>query len=254
MTDTEWTPSASGDRSPSGAATAALVGSAGGVGTTRLTVETGAVLARAGHRVAAFDAALATQGMVDYVDGRVDPDVTDLMTDESTTPAGAMTELGVADGEFHLCPARAPFGDLARAKTPEAGQRLATAIREATDAFEFVLVDVPPVATNPAVSAVTAVDRVGVVAPPTDRGSDAVQRIRGRLDDVGSGADLVVGNRGDPDGLGTDGVVPEGPTGVDAAPTDDDEFAAAVASLAERLFEVDLDLGVEPDGLLERIP
>ncbi|PSQ57111.1 hypothetical protein BRD18_07905 [Halobacteriales archaeon SW_7_71_33] len=52
------------------AGVAALVGAAGGAGTTRLTVETGALLARGGERVAVFDAAFDTQGMVDHVEGR----------------------------------------------------------------------------------------------------------------------------------------------------------------------------------------
>lgn len=236
--------------------TGAIVGAAGGVGATRLTVEVGAILARDGERVAVFDAALDTQGMVDYVEGRVSPDATELMTDDAVTPAAAMTERSVPGGELHLCPARASFGDLARAKTPEAARRLEATLLDADEAFDRVLVDVPPLASNPAVSAVTAADRVAVVAPPGSRGVDAVQRIRGRLADVGVGADLVVANRGDPDGLDADATVPEGPSEVAAAPTSadgDGAFAAGVAALAEELFECDLGIDFESRGLLERV-
>jgi septum site-determining protein MinD len=234
----------------------ALVNAAGGAGATRLTVEVGAMLAREGDRVAAFDAALDTQGMADYVEGRVAPDVTDLLTDEDVTPAAAMVESPVPGGELHLCPARAPFGDVARAKTPEAARRLETALREAGDAFDRVLVDVPPLASNPAVAAVTAADRVAVVAPPGSRGADAVQRTRAALDDVGSSADLVVANRGDPDELSVAATVPEGPTGVGVAPVSvegEDEFAASIAGLAEELFDCEVEIEFESGGLLERV-
>jgi MinD superfamily P-loop ATPase len=119
-----------------------------------------------------------------------------------------------------------------------------------------VLVDVPPLASNPAVSAVRAADRVAVVAPPASRGTDAVQRIRGRLKDVGTRADVVVANRGDPDGLDADAAVPEGPSEVAAAPTTadgDGAFAAGVGDVAETLFECDLGVDFESGGLLERV-
>jgi MinD-like ATPase involved in chromosome partitioning or flagellar assembly len=235
--------------------TAALVGAAGGAGATRLTVEVAAVLGAEGHRVAAFDAAFATQGMSDYVEGRIDPDVTDLVTEEGVTPAAAMVELdGVGPGAVHLCPARATFGGLARASAPEAARRFEAAVAEARDAFEVVLVDVPPVASNPAVSAVTAADRVGVVAPPGERGADAVQRTRDRLAGVGAPADLVVANRGDPDPLSPDVVVPEGPTGVRAAPAAPDgegEFAAGVADLAGALVGREPSPSTDPGGILD---
>lgn len=61
--------------------TAALVGAVGGAGTTRLAVEVGALLAADGDAVAVLDAAFATQGLGDYLDGRLDPDLTALVTD-----------------------------------------------------------------------------------------------------------------------------------------------------------------------------
>ncbi|PSQ16845.1 hypothetical protein BRD00_09730 [Halobacteriales archaeon QS_8_69_26] len=238
-------------------ATAALVGAVGGAGTTRLSVETGAMLARDGRRVAVFDAAFDTQGLARYVDGRIDTDATDLVTGEEVTPAAAMLEYPTAGpGELLLCPAHAPFADVAEAKSTAAARRLETTVREAGVAFDTVLVDAPPVASNPSVAAVTAADRVAVVAPGTDRGVDGVQTQRARLADVDAGADVVVATRtADPPGV-ADVAVPESDvTGAARAPVADDgdgPFAAAVAEFAERLFGVDLDVEFEEPGLVDR--
>lgn len=239
------------------AATAALVGATGGAGTTRLTVEVGAALARDGRRVAVFDAALGTQGLARHVEGRIDTDATDLLTSESVTPAVAMTELETAgDGELLVCPARAPFGDVAEAKSTAAARRFESTVREAGVAFDTVIVDTPPVAANPSVAAVTAAERVALVAPATDRGIDGVQTQRGRLADVGTGADLVVANRtSDPPDV-ADLAVPESAV-TDAAgtPVADEgagAFPAAVADLAERLFGVDLAAEFDEGGVVDR--
>lgn len=240
----------------------ALVGATGGAGTTRLTLETGALLAREGRRVAAFDAAFGTQGMVDHVEGRVDADVVDLVTDDDVSPAEAMVELTTAGkGSVHLAPARAPFADLARAKTEAAARSLASTLREAADRFDYVLVDTPPVATNQAVAAVTAADRVGAVAPATERGLDAVQRVRARTDDVGTGVDVTVGNQAPPGAAiadDFDAVVPEsdrsGPRAVPTADVGDGAFTEGVASIAELLVGVDIGVTFETGGYLERLP
>jgi len=240
-----------GDTKP---VSAALVGATGGAGATRLTVEVGACLSREGHRVAAFDAAFATQGMADHVEGPIDPDVTDLLSGD-LTPASAMGEYPVpgVDGELYLCPARAPFGDLARAKTGDAARRLERVLYDARDAFDHVLVDVPPVASNPAVAAVTAADRVAIVAPPTARGTDAVQRMTDRLVDVGTRGDLVVANRGRHESLSPDVVVPEGPESVAGRDGDRDrEFDAGIARLAGLLFDVEFDVD-RSGGVLDRL-
>lgn len=244
------------------ASTAALVGATGGAGTTRLCVEVGGALARNGQRVIVFDAAIATQGLADYVNGSIETDVTALMEAPDVRTRDVAVGYHVAGpGELFLCPARASFQRIASAKTTAAAQRFEPAIRDAGVSFDHVIVDTPPVASNPAVAAVTAVDRVGVVTPATPRGVDALQRTRGRLADVGTAADVVVANRGTDHPVGdADVTIPEcDATHPTDAPVSDREgagaFERAVVVLATELFDTDLPIPEETGligGLLDR--
>lgn len=243
----------------------AMVGTTGGAGTTRLTVELGATLARAGRSVALLDASYATQGLSRYVSGRLESDITALLdsssgdrTDDPPLDA-ALVDLPVElPARLAACPARAPFQRMARAKTPDSAERFAELVDRASATFDHVLVDVPPVATNPAVAAVTAADRVALVAPNSARGSDGVQRLRGVLADVGTASDVVVANRttGADAFDGADVAVPESET-VEArrAPASvrdvDTEFAPAVARATEAVLDVSLDLEFPEEGLLD---
>jgi MinD-like ATPase involved in chromosome partitioning or flagellar assembly len=238
---------------------AALAGATGGAGTTRLTVEVGATLARAGHSVALVDVAFATQGLAQYVPGRIETDLIDQMTDDDPRPAEAAVDVATdTRARLVACPSRAPFEALARAKTAGAAERLGTVLDRLDDAFDRVLVDVPPVATNPAVAAVTEADSVALVTPGSARGVDALQRSRARLTDVGTTDDLAVANRDEdvPDGA-VDLAVPESEiTAVEDAPActaPDEEFAPAVAALAGELFEDSLDLSFPDPGFRERL-
>jgi len=225
--------------------TAAIVGATGGAGATRLTVETAALLASEGDAVAVLDAAFATQGLADHVEGRIDPDATALVTDAADAPLAeglVDLDLGVR-GRVACAPARASFEQIARAKAPAAAERFAGRVAEADEAFDAVLVDVPPVAANQAVAAVDAADRVAVVAPGTTRGADAVARTRGRLQDVGTAADLVVANRGE--FADADVTVPASEADAPAA-TAGGAFGAGVADLAAALF--DAERSVEKRG------
>jgi cellulose biosynthesis protein BcsQ len=232
----------------------ALVGATGGAGTTRLAVETAALVAAdrgAGTEVAVLDAAYATQGLSDHLEGRLDPDVTALVTDRSDAPLSA----GLADldadvpGRVACCPAVAPFERLARAKTAEAARRFEERVAEAADAFDAVVVDTPPVAANQAVAAVHACDRVAVVAPASTRGADAVERTRDRLADVDVAVDAVVATRGRL--ASADASVPETEDGVSAAPTAPagGEFAAGVADAAEAALGESVEAPTS-DGLI----
>jgi cellulose biosynthesis protein BcsQ len=220
----------------------ALVGTTGGAGTTRLTVELGALLANDGRDVAVFDAAFATQGLSDYLPGRLEPDLTALLTDERDAAlSDGLVEfpLDGAAGRLACCPAVAPFERLARAKSPAAARALESRIATATDAFDHVLVDTPPVAANQSVAAVNAAARTVVVTPATTRGRDAVQRMTGRLDDLDVGVDAVVATRGDLSVA--DAAVPETESEVTAAPTclTDRSVATAVADVARLAVDVD---------------
>jgi cellulose biosynthesis protein BcsQ len=235
--------------------TAALVGATGGAGTTRLAVELGALLASDGREVAVLDAAFATQGLSDYLPGRLDPDITALLTDDRDAPlADGVVDVPLDDvaGRLACCPAAAPFERLARAKSPAAARAFESRIAEAADAFDHVIVDTPPVAANQSVAAVTATHRSIVVAPASTRGRDAVQRMTGRLDDVGTEADAVVTTRGELPVA--DAAVPDLAADVTAAPTCPSERSAAtaVAAVAGVAFDVDPSSG-DGHGLFDSV-
>ena len=219
--------------------THALVGAVGGAGTNRSCLELGAVLARAGREVAVLDAAYATQGLADHVPGRVRTDITALCTDDRPLEA-ALYDLELPVGRLAACPARAPFERLARAKTPEAAQRFEERIAEAARSFDYVLVDAPPVAANQAVAAVTAAERVTVVAPAGPRGDDGLNVTT-----------AILRTWAEEEG---DAAIPESPTtdpaAVSTCATGDGAFQQAVAGAAASLFGVDLAVE-EGGGLLD---
>jgi cellulose biosynthesis protein BcsQ len=235
--------------------TAALVGVAGGAGATRLATETAAVLARDGASVGVFDAAFATQGLSQHVAGRIDPDATAVLTDDAA-PAEARHDLTPdAPGDLAVYPAFAPFTRLAGAKTTEAARRLETALEDLAATHDYVLVDTPPVAANQAVAAVTASDAVAAVTPPGDRGTDSLQRVRGRLADVGADCDLVVANRQSETPPAADLAVPaHDETGVPGTPValaETGAFAESVAALAESLFDHAVGVDFEESSVLD---
>jgi septum site-determining protein MinD len=241
-----------------GNATLALVGTVGGAGTTRLTVEFGATLARAGRDVALVDAAFATQGLARHVPGRVDADLTDLLTGDAPLDAGLRQYPVDLPGQLAVAPARAPFERLARAKTPEAAEQFEALVRQARRQFDHVLVDTPPVAANQAVAAVSAADTVALVVPASERGLDRLPTMRDRLHDIGAPVDSVVANWADDDDAtvgGADATVPESEARelaalpVCAAP--DAAFAPAVADAVESCLDTDLALSFPDSGLLD---
>lgn len=242
------------------AETLALVGAVGGAGATRLCVEFAAILARDGRDVAVFDAAYATQGLADHVGGRIDPDVTALCTDAADEPveSGLYDAHLDAPGRVAYCPAFAPFERVAGAKTPGAARRFAERVREVSEDFAFVLLDVPPVAANQSLGAVDAADRVALVAPDTTRGADALPRMAARLRDVDSPATAEVANRGDGSEIERATVaVPEGPPGTAAAPAvlDNGTFTIGVGRAVQEVLDVDLSVNLadmRPPGLRER--
>ncbi|WP_302082093.1 AAA family ATPase [Salinibaculum rarum] len=236
--------------------TLALVGAAGGAGTTRLAVEIGATLTRTGRDVAVVDAAYETQGLADYVE-TIDADVTALVTDDAqldsvVQPAGLETP-----GQLSLYPARAPFERLARAKTAGAAERLEKQIAAIALSHDVVVVDTPPVATNQAVAAVNAADRIVAVTPDSARGEDALARLSGRLQDVGESLDAVLANFTDEEAVVTDADarVPVAETTAPArCPScldTETAFAPAVADAAEAALDVTLSLEFESSGRLD---
>ena len=244
-----------------GSSTLALVGATGGAGTSRLTVEFGATLARAGRDVALFDAAFATQGLAAHVPGRLDPDLTALVTDDrdAVLTDALVDHPAAVEGRLAVCPARAPFERLARAKTPDAARRFEGVLATARERFDHVLVDTPPVAANQAVAAVTTADRVGLVVPATAHGADHLPRQRDRLHDLGAPADVVVANRADDDGPefdGADVTVPESEAravpDLPAVRDPDTAFAPAVAAAVETALDTTLDLEFPDGGMFER--
>jgi septum site-determining protein MinD len=221
--------------------TLALVGAAGGAGTTRLALEAGVLAARAGHDVAVLDAAFATQGLADYLEGRLAPDLTAHLVEEAPLADVFVAYDAGTEGALRLAPVRAPVERLARAKTAGAAQRFEAAVAAAAEQNDLVLVDTPPVAANQAVAAVNATRRTAVVVPATDRGRDALARERARLQDVGQGVDLTVATRADGDGPDADVTVPEAALAPHrpACLEGESPFQHAVASLLDAAIGVD---------------
>ncbi len=171
--------------------TAAFVGAAGGVGTTRVTLGCAELLARDGHDTVVLDAAYGTQGLADRISGPIDPDMTRLCLDEMPLESGLIGRSIDGAGRLAVCPAHAPFSRLAEAKTTAAAERFESRIAEAARAFEYVLVDTPPIAANQAVAAATAVDTVAVVCDDA-RAESAIPRTADRLADIGVERDTTV--------------------------------------------------------------
>ena len=279
------------------ARTLALVGATGGAGTTRTAVELAALGARDGRDVAVVDAAFTTQGLSEYVSGRIGTDLTALLTDETDASLSAATypiavgdgpgggrgdesgsdpedEIGSGDrsapdgaaglpGRADAVPARAPFERVARAETAEAGRKLERRIDEAATAYDAVVVDAAPVGSNAAVAAVTAADRVEAVTPATAHGRDALQRLRGRVADVGGSVDgtVAVARPGGSDaerdgGGGADSRLPAVDPAIGGAPAAASGTGAYVEALAEtyeRAFDAALGIEFEEPGLVDRI-
>ncbi|MFB6139385.1 MAG: MinD/ParA family protein [Halosimplex sp.] len=231
----------------------AIAGGVGGAGATRLSVEFAGALARDGRDTVVVDASFTTQGLSSVVSGRIEPDVTRVVTDDRPLRE-ATSQLSLeVPGSVSVAPARAPFERLARAKTSECARRLAERVSRAADRYDAVFVDVPPVGANQAVAAVTAADAVALVVPDSERGTDAVPRLRDRLADVDAGVDAVVANRADPDSPvveAADAAVPTSErvalTGAPAS-VETSEFSLAVGSAVEALTGVELDLP-EPES------
>lgn len=263
----------------------ALVGATGGAGTTRTGVELATTLARDGRSVLVVDAAFATQGLSEYVAGRISPDVTALVTDETNAPVHSATiELstsgrGLDDdaqqsfGTVELLPAYAPFERLARAKTPAAAERFEELLADAADGFDHAIVDVPPVASNQAIAAVTAADTVVAVRPADDHGTDAVVRLRDRLADLDVTIEAAVavcshpGSKDSTSGGSTSGASPSVDPSTqelslpetDPSPHDapsclaDDRYGEALVDLAEVAFGVTLSVAFESAGVRDRL-
>ncbi|WP_434523079.1 ParA family protein [Halorubrum sp. AS12] len=272
------------------ATTLALVGATGGAGTTRTAVELAATGARDGDDVAVVDAAFTTQGLSEYVAGRIDPDLTALLTDDpdAALSAAAYPIAGTREdakrsgvgagngadggsdapdlpGRVDAVPARAPFERVARAKTAEAARKLERRIDEAATTYDAVVVDAAPAGSNEAVAAATSVDRAVAVRPATAHGSDAAQRLRGRIADVGGSLDATLAVERPGTGGGGDGERDDGDAGVVRVPatdpevaaaptaaTGDDAYARAIAAAYETAFDTSLGVEFPEKGLIER--
>jgi len=228
----------------------ALVGVAGGVGTTRLAVECGATLARAGRDVAVFEVAFHTQGLRAYVDEQLTADVTALATEQASLGEVLYDVPVDLPGRLALAPASGPFERLARAQTAGAARQLEREFAAASLSHDVVLVDTPPVDGNQALAAVNAADRIALVTTDSQRGRDGLALMYDRLADVGAEADLALRNRDT--GTISSGVgLPESDvTAAMDAPVcaePDATFAPAVAGAVERLLDEELALEF-PDG------
>lgn len=241
----------------SGQQTLALVGAVGGAGTTRLAVESGAILARTGRDVAVVDAGFATQGLANYVEGPIETDVTAVVTQDGELEAALYPITTGLAGALDAAPVHAPFERLARAKTAGAAERFERQLAAAALSYDVVVVDTPPIAANQAVAAVNASERVAVATPDTARGADGLARTRARLQDVGAGLDTVVATFTDEPTVVEDAAVAvpthETTRAADCPVAPDDEvLGPAVAAFVETVLDVDLGLTFEEPGRLDR--
>ncbi len=217
----------------------AAIGATGGAGTTRTTVEVATALARTGADVAVFDAAVGSQGLSDYIEGRLDPDLTTLLTDAVDAPlAAGLYSLPWSDtvsGRLTVCPIAAPFERLARAQSVVAAEQFETRIQTAATQFDAVLIDVPPISANLAVAAAHVADRRIVMMPATNRGVTALQRMHDRLADLQFETSITVSTFGRSDEAeidipmltGTDALIDSAPYGPNG-----DAYAMSIAHLA----------------------
>ena len=251
--------------------TLALVGATGGAGTTRTAVELATIGARAGYDVVVVDAAYATQGLSEYVSGRIGTDLTTLLTDEPDGSLSAATypiaddATDALDGRADAVPTRAPFERVARAKTAEAARALERRVDEAAAAYDVVIVDTPPVASNQAVAVVTAVDRVAAVRPATPHGRDALARLYGRVADVGGSVDATVAvtradttatDADEPTDAALDASIGATDPAIAAAPTTvaaTGAYTSAVVDAYETLFDTQLNLDLDRSGVFDRL-
>jgi len=235
--------------------TVAVTKAVGGAGATRTALELATTLARDGRSVAVLDVDFATQGLAATVPGPIEDDITAVLTEQASLE-DATVEVGAdLDGSVAVAPARAPFERLARAKTQAAARGLEDLLAGAAGHFDRVLVDVPPVTTNPAVAAVTSVDRVAAVTVASERGVDALQQLRERLADVDAAPGIALANRADDDHPvdGADVALPTHEvtqTSLPATADPDPTYAPAVAAAAETLFDVELELTFPEEGVL----
>ena len=224
----------------------ALLGATGGAGTTRLAVETGALLAATGRDVAVFDAAFGTQGLASYTDRRIEADVTALLTGDAELETVLYEHTADVPGRLALAPAWAPFDRLARAKTAGAAERFEEQLSAAAISHDVVLVDTPPIGGNQAIAAVNAADRVGIVTPDTPRGADGLALAHERLADIGVESDAVVANRSAEPSLDADAAVPPSevtdPGECPACLPVDETFAPAIAELAAAVLDIDVEI------------
>lgn len=148
-----------------------------------------------------------------------------------------------------VCPAYAPFERLARAKAADAAERFGELIDEAGRHFECVLVDTPPVATNPAVAAVTTADTVAIVCDGS-RAESAIPRTADRLADLGTSSSATFVTR----------TADHSDADVALPPFDSESIATelntpayeAVANAVERITDVSIERP-ESGGLLDGI-
>lgn len=236
------------------ASVGAVVGAAGGVGTTRLSVEVGAALAADGRDVIVLDTALDTQGLSSYVPGRIDPDLTDVLT-SGLDPAEALLTHPASDvtaGTLRCLPVDATFDRIAQTKTPETARDLTELATDLTSDGTHIVVDVPPLASNTAVAGTAAADRIALATRDSARGRDALSQSLGTLDDLGFEATLTVINRvraGNPPDA--DVTIPESTrSGVPTTPaclSGDTEFVTAVERLASMLFDTKISVDLDRD-------
>lgn len=271
--DGSLTDTARGQDQKSAPTIVALVGATGGSGTTRTAVELATSVARNSLSVLVIDAAFATQGLSEFVTGRITPDVTTLITAEPSTPVQSSTvqpssiaeaiqsdenrtESSNSPGTIEFLPSYAPFERIARAKTPAAAERFEELAEEASEWYDIILLDVPPVAANQAIAAVTVADTVVGITPGSEHGRDALVRLRERLADLDTALDAsICVDLHDTGPISTtDHSIPQTEYALSAAPTclTDDRYGEALVDVAAACLGYSFDIEFDSSGVTDR--
>ncbi len=216
----------------------ALVGAAGGVGTTRTTLELGATLTQAGLSVIILDGAYTTQGLADHVPGSIVPDMMAVASGDATLREG-LIEIETATGSLSVCPAFGPFDRLARAKAPANARQFGTLIESATNESDVVLIDCPPVGANQAIAAVTTAEQT-LILTPAGRPASRLRMIE-RLADLGvTEPRIVVTGDHTADRLCVGIPSETDPAETPTTETETSQYTTEIATLARELFSLEL--------------
>ena len=222
--------------------TTAVVGASDGAASAQLCLALGHTLAAADRSVLLLDVDADTQPLARYTPGAIETEFSQVLLGDAALEE-AVSPIETDGRRLAISPFRAPFTRLARAKAPEAAQRLAPILDDATAQYNHVIVHTPPVGSNPAVAAITETSTTALVTRADERGLDALYAMQGRVEDIGTepATTVATGRQAHADAVDVvlPDVTPDMPSPADLSSVST-QTRAALATLADRLCGVDV--------------